>query len=105
MRAARKKFATSKVVFNQDVLDVVTETRGQLEEELDARHEALSRCLRKLNDRDRRMVLIRYESGNNVSEAARACGRTIQGAYKALSRIRKALFDCVTFELTLEQTG
>ncbi len=105
VRAARKKFATSKVVFNQDVLDVVTETRGQLEEELDARHEALSRCLRKLNDRDRRMVLIRYESGNNVSEAARACGRTIQGAYKALSRIRKALFDCVTFELTLEQTG
>ena len=79
--------------------------KRQLEEELDARHEALSRWLRKLNDRDRRMVLIRYESGNNVSEAARACGRTIQGAYKALSRIRKALFDCVTFELTLEQTG
>ena len=27
VRAARKKFATSKVVFNQDVLDVVTEHR------------------------------------------------------------------------------
>ena len=49
------------------------------------------------------MVLIRYESGNNVPQAAQACGRTIQGAYKALTRIRKALFDCVTFELSLEQ--
>ncbi len=103
VRAARKKFATSKVLFNQEVMEVISETRVELEDELDERHEALSRCLKKLNDRDRRMVLIRYESGNNVPQAAQACGRTIQGAYKALTRIRKALFDCVTFELSLEQ--
>jgi RNA polymerase sigma-70 factor (ECF subfamily) len=103
VRAARKKFATSKVLFNQEVMEVISETRVELEDELDERHEALSRCLGKLNDRDRRMVLIRYESGNNVPQAALACGRTIQGAYKALTRIRKALFDCVTFELSLEQ--
>ena len=63
VRAARKKFATSKVVFNQEVLDVISQTRSQMEDELDVRHEALSRCLQKLNDRDRRMVLTRYESG------------------------------------------
>ena len=102
VRAARKKFATSKVVFNQEVLDVVCETRGHMEKELDERHEALTRCLGKLN-RDRRMVLTRYESGSSVSQAAQVCGRTIQGAYKALTRIRKALFDCVSFELSLEQ--
>ncbi|SVD21014.1 uncharacterized protein METZ01_LOCUS373868, partial [marine metagenome] len=79
VRAARKKFATSKVLFNQEVLDVVTETRGEMEEELDVRHDALAHCLQKLNDRDRRMVLTRYESGNNVAQAAQACGRTIQG--------------------------
>ncbi len=84
-------------------MEVISETRVELEDELDERHEALSRCLGKLNDRDRRMVLIRYEGGNNVPQAAQACGRTIQGAYKALTRIRKALFDCVTFELSLEQ--
>ena len=44
------------------------------------------------------------ESGKNVSAAAQACGRTVQGAYKALNRIRKVLFDCVSFELTAEQT-
>jgi len=103
VRAARKKYATSKVVFNQDVLDIISQTRSQIEDELDVRHEALSRCLQKLNDRDRRMVLTRYESGKNVSAAAQACGRTVQGAYKALNRIRKVLFDCVSFELTAEQ--
>lgn len=103
VRAARKKYATAKVVFNQEVLDVITQTRSEMEEELDVRHVALSRCLQKLNERDRRMVLTRYESGKNVSAAAQACGRTVQGAYKALNRIRKVLFDCVTFELAAEQ--
>ncbi len=103
VRAARKKFATAKVVFNQEVVDVIAQTRGEMEEELDHRHGALSRCLQKLNDRDRRMILTRYESGKNVSAAAQACGRSIQGAYKALTRIRKALFDCVSFEVSTEQ--
>ena len=48
-----------------------------MEDELDIRHEALSRCLQKLNDRDRRMVLTR-RIGKNVSAAAQACGRTVQ---------------------------
>ena len=99
----QEKFATSKVVFNQEVLDVISQTRFEMEEELDKRHGALSRCLKKLNDRDRRMVLTRYETGKNVSAAAQASGRTIQGAYKALNRIRKTLFDCVSFELSIEQ--
>ena len=103
VRAARKKFATAKVVFNQEVMEVIAQTRGEMEEELDSRHYALSKCLKKLNDRDRRMILTRYEPGKNVSAAAHVCGRTVQGAYKALNRIRKVLFDCVTFELSMEQ--
>jgi RNA polymerase sigma-70 factor (ECF subfamily) len=102
VRAARKKFATSKVVFNEEVLEVISQTRVELEEELDYRHGALSRCLQKLNERDRRMVLVRYESGHNVKAAAQACGRTIQGAYKALTRIRKNLYDCVNLEVASE---
>ena len=89
VRAARKKFATSKVIFNEEVLEVISQTRVEMEEELDTRHCALTKCLQKLNERDRRMVLVRYESGHNVKAAAQACGRTIQGTYKALTRIRK----------------
>ena len=48
------------------------------------------------------MVLVRYESGHNVKAAAQACGRTIQGAYKALTRIRKTLHDCVSLEVSVE---
>ena len=102
VRAARKKFATSKVIFNEEVLDVLSQTRIEMEEELDSRHGALTKCLQKLNERDRRMVLVRYESAHNVKAAAQACGRTIQGAYKALTRIRKTLHDCVSLEIAAE---
>jgi RNA polymerase sigma-70 factor (ECF subfamily) len=102
VRAARKKFATSKVIFNENILEVVSQTRLQMEEELDHRHIALSKCLQKLNERDRRMVLVRYESGHNVKAAAQSCGRTIQGAYKALTRIRKTRHDCVTLVVATE---
>ncbi len=102
VRAARKKYATSKVLFNEEVMEVIANTRLEMEPELDHRHGALNACLQKLNERDRRMILTRYESGQNVKAAALACGRTIQGAYKALTRIRKTLFDCVSLELASE---
>ena len=54
--------------------------------------EALAQCLRKLHARDRELVLTRYEPGNGVPEAAQRSGRSLDAAYKALSRIRKLLF-------------
>ena len=99
VRYARQKFARAKVLFNQDVLDAVAMTADKMTGELDARHEALNHCLQKLNPRDREFLLTRYEPGCGVSDAAQRSGRTITAAYKALTRIRKLLFDCVTQQL------
>jgi RNA polymerase sigma-70 factor (ECF subfamily) len=99
VRYARQKYARAKVLFNQDVLDAVATTANNMSGELDERHEALSECLHKLNARDRQFLLTRYESGCGVADAARASGRSLAAAYKALTRIRKLLFDCVTHRL------
>lgn len=99
IRYSRQKFARSKVVFDQTVLDAVAQTASTLAVELDERHEVLGHCLQKLPLRDREMVLARYEPGGNVADAARTCGRSLEAAYKALTRIRKLLFDCVTHHL------
>ncbi len=87
------------MVFDQTVLDAVAQTAGELAAELDERHEALGLCLQKLPDRDRELVLTRYEPGCGVEEAARRSGRSLEAAYKALMRIRKLLFDCVSHQL------
>ncbi len=100
IRYSRQKFARSKVIFDQTILDAVAKTASTMHAEIDARHEALSHCLQKLPQRDREFVLTRYEPEGGVEEAARRTGRTIETAYKALTRIRKLLYDCVTHQLT-----
>jgi RNA polymerase sigma-70 factor, ECF subfamily len=102
VRAARQKFARAKVVFDDDVFEAVARTSASMAPELDARHEALTHCLKKLPVRDRELVLTRYERGHGVSEAARHTGRTVEEAYRALRRIRRLLFDCVTQTLAGE---
>ena len=102
VRRARQKYARSKVVFDDDVLDAVASTATSMTEEFDHRHEALAHCLAKLHPRDRDLLLTRYEPGGGVEQAAQRSGRSLDAAYKALTRLRKLLHDCVTQRLTLE---
>ena len=100
VRSARQKFARSKVVFDDGVLAAVAYTAAEMTDEIDSRHVALEQCLRKLHPRDRELIITRYEPGSSVEEAARHSDRSVTAAYKALGRIRKLLFDCVTNQLT-----
>jgi RNA polymerase sigma-70 factor (ECF subfamily) len=102
IRYARQKFARSKVVYQQELVDALAQTAAVMREELDERHEALGQCLQKLPQRDRELVLTRYEPGSGVPEAAKRSGRSLEAAYKALARLRKLLFDCVTHQLASE---
>ena len=99
VRYSRQKYARSKVVFNQEIVDAIAHSAVEMIEELDDRHVALATCLQKLPQRDRELLLVRYEPGSGVEEAARRSGRTLQTAYKALARLRKLLLDCVSTKL------
>jgi RNA polymerase sigma-70 factor, ECF subfamily len=101
VRAARQKYARSKIVFDDEMLQRVASTAATMHAEMDPRHTALERCLEKLPLRERQFLMTRYEPGGGVEEAARQSGRSLAAAYKALSRIRKSLFDCVNRQLTL----
>jgi RNA polymerase sigma-70 factor (ECF subfamily) len=98
----RKKQARSRVMFDDRVLALLAERAVGLAPRLDARREALRDCLRRLAERDRELLLVRHEPGGNVGRAASLTGRSLPAAYKALQRIRKALFDCVSLRLAEE---
>jgi RNA polymerase sigma-70 factor (ECF subfamily) len=105
VRYARQKYARSKVIFDQDIVDAVAQTAAEMQLELDDRHVALAQCLQKLAARDRELLLTRYEPGSGVEEAAKRSGRSREAAYKALNRLRKLLFDCVTNQLAAGGTA
>lgn len=105
VRAARQKYARSKVVFNDEVMEAVSNTAVTMAEETSPLQAALAQCLQKINDRDRRMILTRYERGSGVERAAMVSGRSLQAAYKALMRIKQVLHDCVLNTMAKEEAA
>jgi RNA polymerase sigma-70 factor (ECF subfamily) len=98
-----KKKRRCRVQFSQAMLERVAETAieqaGALQ--LDERREALAACIGKLSDKDRDLINRRFADGATTESTATAVGRSVDAVYKALSRIRQSLFDCVTRALAV----
>jgi RNA polymerase sigma-70 factor (ECF subfamily) len=70
---------------------------------LESRRDALRRCLDKLPDRDRQLVQQCYgDSRQSFKAAAQNLGRPANTVYKALCRIRRALYQCIERALAVE---
>ena len=95
VREARQKAARSKLIFDDEVVAAVAGTAERMTGEGDTRHRALAICLDKLNERDRKMVMARYEEDGGIDWAAQSSGRTTQAVYRALGRVKALLRDCV----------
>jgi RNA polymerase sigma-70 factor (ECF subfamily) len=98
----RKLRQRSRVVFSQEVLERVAATASEQGARLDDRREALAACLEKLGANDRDLFTWRLESGATTESTAERAGRSVHVVYKALARIREALFDCVSRRLAAE---
>ena len=96
-----KKQRRSHVRFSPEALEhlaeTATEQAGTLQ--LDERRAALGGCLEKLSRRDRELLNLRFADGSTTESTAQAVGRSVDAVYKALSRIRQGLFDCISRSL------
>lgn len=99
VRNARRKYARSPIIHDDELLSSLSDKAIASQANLDQRHDALADCLKKISDRDRELVMSRYEADRTVKDVAQRSGRSVEAAYKALSRIRRALLDCVTLRL------
>jgi RNA polymerase sigma-70 factor (ECF subfamily) len=61
----------------------------------DARRDALQTCLDRLSEQSRRLLMLRYEQGHTVAQLAEELGRSMEAIYKALTRIRLKLRECI----------
>ncbi len=95
----RRQKAKTTLLLDDELLAKIAARSVELAPELEERRKALNECLHHLDERDRRMIFARYEPNGSVQSAAAASGRSLQAAYKALYRIRKALFDCVSLRV------
>lgn len=70
---------------------------------LESRRDALRGCLEKLPDSDRELLRYCYgERSVTFKTVAHELGRPVNTVYKALNRIRRALYNCIERTLAVE---
>ncbi|MDB2685764.1 sigma-70 family RNA polymerase sigma factor [Mariniblastus sp.] len=100
----RRKQGRSKVIFSDHVFDAVADKTEQMFDQLDQRHEVLSHCVEKLTPKDQGLLRLRYDFNNSIEMTAEKSGRTIAAVYKALSRVRAALHQCINRTIEAQES-
>jgi RNA polymerase sigma-70 factor (ECF subfamily) len=92
----------SRLVFDAALLEALREDARAISEQLDTNRQAVLECLQKLRPQDRDLIRRRYEKGATVAVISQVIGRPVDGIYKALQRIHRALYTCVKRKLAQE---
>jgi RNA polymerase sigma-70 factor (ECF subfamily) len=99
----REKKAREERLFSAAFIETMAAEIERTMDQSDARRDALTRCLGKLNARDRQLVIRRYHAGATTRSVAEALGRSVQGTRKSLHRIRTRLLECIERTLAVEE--
>ncbi|MFO0807919.1 MAG: sigma-70 family RNA polymerase sigma factor [Gemmataceae bacterium] len=100
--AWRKKRQRDRLEFSDEFLAAVAAEAEATDELLECRCRALATCLTRLPPHHRTLIQLRYSEGHGIDTIAEQLGRTVDAVYRALSRIRRELHECVTRSLAQE---
>lgn len=98
----RRRKGRSKLLFSNELAEKIADRVTDITSELDQRKRLLDFCLNKLTPNDRELLQLRYEIGASIESTAERAGRTQQAVYKALSRLRASLYECVNRQMSWE---
>lgn len=103
----RRKAARTPLVFSDDLWELLAaeaadDVASSEPNAHTAMHEALEGCLDKVAPAQRELLLRAHAPGVRMSDVALQTGRSEQGFYKMMQRLRASLLECITKELTSE---
>jgi RNA polymerase sigma-70 factor (ECF subfamily) len=97
--AYRRKMARDRLVFREDVLELMADEGIEEMDQRDAEHAALESCLEEVPEMQRRFLTLAHTQGVNVKELAEQAGSTAAAFYMRLNRLRRQLMKCVESKL------
>jgi len=100
--AWRKDEGRNRLVFTQDVYDLLDRSPEVEAETVDRRIPVLKGCLGRLRDEDYELIQRRYRDGTSVGTLAQSLKKSIDAIGMRLLRIRKRLGDCIRANMKQE---
>jgi RNA polymerase sigma-70 factor, ECF subfamily len=92
-----------RLYFSEELIAELAENDASQSPALEeARLRALAACREKLSAADQSLLAACYSDGSPVIDVAKRIGRPVGSVYDSLSRIRRALFDCIRRSLAME---
>ncbi len=94
--------AREKVVFNDEVLELVMQDSAELAPELSDRNLALRQCLGQLSDEHKLLLSSKYSARLSIDAIASKMNRSSNGVRSLLKRVRAQLRECVTHKTAIQ---
>jgi RNA polymerase sigma-70 factor (ECF subfamily) len=91
----RRKNRHRELYFDDDVLSALASTAFEQMDDMELQRAALENCIKKLPERDRELLKLRYREGGNIQIAADAMRRTTGHVQRLLRQVRGGLLRCV----------
>ena len=91
----RRQKKREHLPLSEETLEAISHEVAHLAERSEDRKDALMGCLQRLPKEHHQLVLLRYFEDLEVDQIAARIGSTVAAVYRALSRVRMALLDCV----------
>jgi RNA polymerase sigma-70 factor, ECF subfamily len=98
----RERQRRSAVALSDSFLEVIAAEARDNADDLEDRRQALLLCLSRLAPADRELIRLRYAPAETGKSLAQKLGRPANSVYQSLSRIRRALLECVKRRLAAE---
>lgn len=101
----RQKRGRDRHEFDHQFVEAVAEAAIEEADSFESRRMALADCLTRLRREDRELLESCYTGGDQIKHVAERLDRPAKSVYKALGRIRQALFECVRRKVAVEERG
>jgi len=101
--AAIRDRSRSRLVLDEELVNLLEEEVEEEDTRESMRMHALERCLSRLPEKRRELLLQRYRRGASVEKMANTLNQSVGALSQALYRIRQALMKCVERQLSGNQ--
>jgi RNA polymerase sigma-70 factor (ECF subfamily) len=101
----RRKQARDRLVFSEKALDLLATAELENVDRRERERSVLDTCLQKLSNIERTLVMSVHTPGSSVARIADETGQPAKRLYRKVSKLRLALQDCMTTQLTKGDLG
>ncbi len=98
----RRRQRAERQRFSDEMVRMLADHRAAMADELSSRAAALRKCVQNLSQADQQLLQQKYAEGLTVKQLAERLGRSVEGLYKSIQRIRRSLRKCVDRRVAAE---